>query len=410
MDQEDFKRVLNALPVGVFVLDRDGRPFYANDAACALLGRGLRPDTSVGGMAEVYRAYRAGTDVLYPAGQLPIVRALEGESCSVSDMEIHREDRVVPLEVTAAPVRGSDGRVAWAIAVFRDISDRIRQEDILRRDQEELELRVAERTDALLDAYESLRGEVEQRSRAQEALQIAKEAAERADRAKTVFLANMSHDLRTPLNHILGYTGLLEEALLDRGLDELLPDLARIREAGSHLVAIISDILDLAKIETGEVELVVSDFAVAPFLDELVEAVRPFGDRNRNELVRAWDGSLGLMRGDRAKVRQALWNPLVNACRYTVKGQVTLAASREPGGGAVVFRVADTGTGMTAEQVVNLFGGLGSADTSAMRRSGGTGLGLALARRFCEVMGGTLDVESAPGRGTTVTLRIPTVV
>lgn len=243
----------------------------------------------------------------------------------------------------------------------------------------------------------------------------AREDAEDASRAKTVFLGSMSHELRTPLNHVIGYTEMLTELLEERGLNEGLADLERVREAGLHLQAVISDVLDLANIETGNVALQIADFPLAPLLEEAAAAVRPLGERNGNRILVAAAEGLGSLRSDRAKIRQALVNGMSNATRYTEKGTVTLSATRGFEGGRekrekremVTIVVRDTGRGMAPEKLAHLFDGFRQRDASAMRNQGGTGLGLAITKRYCEVMGGELVVESAPGEGTALTLRLP---
>ena len=231
---------------------------------------------------------------------------------------------------------------------------------------------------------------------------------ELASQHKSQFLANMSHELRTPLNAIIGVTEmLLEDAQAER-TNEVEP-LGRILRAARHLLALINDILDLSKIEAGRMELHVEIFAIAPLVEEVVTTVRPLADKNRNRIIRECPPDIGRMRADILRVRQSLLNLASNASKFTEDGLITLTARRERQGGHewITFAVADTGIGMTPEQTGRLFEDFSQVDASTTRKYGGTGLGLAISRRFCRMMGGDITVESAPGVGSTFTIRLP---
>ncbi|HXY18493.1 MAG TPA: ATP-binding protein, partial [Gemmatimonadales bacterium] len=259
-------------------------------------------------------------------------------------------------------------------------------------------------------------------------LLAARRQAEAASSAKSQFLASMSHELRTPLNAIIGYSEMLQEEVADLGQTALAPDLEKIHTAGRHLLSLINDILDLSKIEAGKTELFLETFDAAAMLGEVATTVAPLVEKNGNRLAIETAPSLGTMRADLTKVRQVLLNLLSNACKFTERGTVTLAAGREPGGdGAgmtaargdrsatgdgdwMVFRVTDSGIGMTPAQLAKLFEAFAQAEASTSRRYGGTGLGLAISRRFCQLMGGDITVSSRPGEGSTFTVRIPATV
>jgi signal transduction histidine kinase len=229
-----------------------------------------------------------------------------------------------------------------------------------------------------------------------------------ANRHKSEFLAGMSHELRTPLNAIIGYSEMLQEEAHDLGQPALVPDLQKINSAGKHLLELINAVLDLSKIEAGKMDLYLERFDVAPLVDEIAAVVRPLADRKRNALVTSCPSDAGAMHADQTKVRQALFNLLSNACKFTEAGTVTLAVRREPGPAPwIVFEVADTGIGMSEEQMGRLFQDFTQADAATARRYGGTGLGLALSRRLCRLMGGDITAASAPGRGSTFTIRLP---
>jgi PAS domain S-box-containing protein len=238
----------------------------------------------------------------------------------------------------------------------------------------------------------------------------ARQEAEAANRAKSQFLAHMSHELRTPLNAIIGYSEMVEEEVQDIGHPELAPDLQKIRSAGRHLLTLINDILDLSKIEAGKLELFVEPFDVREMVRDVATTVRPLVEKNANRLDVACDDGVGTMRSDLVKVRQALLNLLSNATKFTERGTITLTVARERNGGGsdwMVFRVADSGIGMTPEQMAKLFEAFSQAEASTSRKYGGTGLGLAITQRFCQMMGGDVQVASDPGKGSTFTVRLP---
>ena len=243
-------------------------------------------------------------------------------------------------------------------------------------------------------------------------VELARDAAEAANAAKSSFLANMSHELRTPLNAIIGYSEMLVEEAGDSGATALVPDLEKIRGAGKHLLGLINDVLDLSKIEAGRMELYLETFEVADLLANVESTVRPLVQKNESTLEVRPAGDLGAVHADLTRLRQVLLNLLSNAGKFTHGGRITLEAAREAAGGEewVAFVVADTGIGMTPEQVGRLFNPFMQADSSTTRRYGGTGLGLTITKHFVEMMGGTIDVTSEAGRGTTFTVRLPAVV
>lgn len=248
--------------------------------------------------------------------------------------------------------------------------------------------------------------EIQEKSRL---LEEAVEEAESANRAKSMFLASMSHELRTPLNAIIGYSELLIEEAADEGETELTEDLQRIALSGKHLLGLINDVLDLAKIEAGRMELSTEEFRVADMVEEVAVTTRALVEANRNTFRVRQEGELGTMSADALKLRQVLLNLLSNAAKFTEEGEVTLAVARVPDGAddRMVFRVIDTGIGMTPEQVGRIFQPFVQAEAGTSVKYGGTGLGLALSRRFARMMGGELMVESEAGVGSTFTLTLP---
>ena len=255
--------------------------------------------------------------------------------------------------------------------------------------------------------------DVTERRHAEEEVAKAKETAETANRTKSLFLANMSHELRTPLNAILGYSEMLQEEAVERHLvGEFGADLEKINGAGKHLLTLINDILDLSKIEAGKMDLYLESFDLTEMIDDVASTIRPMVEKNANILQIQRAPDLGAMHADQIKVRQALFNLLSNAVKFTHEGNITLEAARQNMDGTewIVFRVTDTGIGLSAEQIVKLFQDFTQADASTTRKFGGTGLGLVLTRRFCQMMGGDVTAHSVSGAGSVFTIKLPAVV
>ncbi len=257
-------------------------------------------------------------------------------------------------------------------------------------------------------------------------LQQAKTLAEGANRAKSQFLACISHELRTPLTAIIGYAEMVQEEVEAVGEKALISDLQKIQAAARHQLALINDLLDLSKIEAGKMTLCTEEFDVAKLVIEVVSAVQPLITKNANKLELECPPDLGSMRADQTKVRQTLFNLLSNASKFTENGTIRLEVRRtsnlqhptsnaEPRtlnleSGTLTFVVRDSGIGMTPAQVSKLFHAFTQADASICKKYGGTGLGLALSRKFCRIMGGDLTVQSEFGKGSIFTVQLPAVV
>jgi signal transduction histidine kinase/CheY-like chemotaxis protein/HAMP domain-containing protein len=241
-------------------------------------------------------------------------------------------------------------------------------------------------------------------------LEAAKEAADHATQVKSEFLANMSHELRTPLNAIIGYSQILQEDAEDAGQTAAVADLKKIESAGSHLLHLINDILDLSKIEAGRMEVYVESFDVGTLVRDVQTLVAPLAANNKNTIVIDCPADIGKIASDFTKVKQAVLNLMSNATKFTKDGTVTLKAERITVGGQnrITISVADTGIGMTEEQMGRLFQAFSQADNSTTRKFGGTGLGLAISRSFARALGGDLTVTSTVGKGSCFTLALPT--
>ena len=230
-------------------------------------------------------------------------------------------------------------------------------------------------------------------------------AAESANRAKSTFLANMSHELRTPMNAIIGYSEMLLEESTELGRQDMVPDLKKILAASKHLLALINDVLDLSKIEAGKMTLFIEEIEPRRLVDDVTATITPLVKRNGNQLHIELADNLGMLHADETKVRQTLFNLLSNACKFTENGAITLRAWRL--GERFFFEVADTGIGMSPEQLSNVFDEFMQADASTTRKYGGTGLGLSICRKFCLLMGGDIRAKSEPGEGSTFTVELP---
>jgi signal transduction histidine kinase len=219
-------------------------------------------------------------------------------------------------------------------------------------------------------------------------------------------LLDMSRELRTPLNAIIGVSEMLREAL-----NQDLEPLDRVLGAGRHLLALINDILDLSKIEAGRMELHLESFPLVPLIDAVIKTIEPLAAKNGNQVAVQCDGEIGTIHADQMRLRQALLNLMSNAEKFTERGTITIDARHreENGGDWITLAVTDTGIGMTPEQMGKLFQEFSQASSSTASKYGGTGLGLVISRRFCQMMGGDITVESEVGRGSTFTIRLPRI-
>ena len=352
-------KVIEGMSDAVVVLDAENRIVDLNPAARRVIGPGA--EASIGRSAgDVLSAWAAG------------IRPYAPSASAHAEVRLGTGDERRDYDLRVSPLMDGQGRLTGKLLVLHDVTDR---------------------------------------KRVEEELQRAKDAAEEASRTKSQFLANMSHELRTPLNAIIGYAELLTEEAGDRGQHDLVPDLDRIRDSGRGLLALIDDILDVSKIEAGKMDLYLETFLLDTLVEGVAGTIDPLAARRGNELVVYRPDAPGQMHSDLTKVRQMLLNLLSNAAKFTENGTVALEVSREAGeqGEEVVFRVRDTGIGMSQEQLGRLFQPFTQADPSTTRRYGGTGLGLTITRRYCEMLGGDIGVESEPGVGTTFTLSLPAV-
>ena len=257
-----------------------------------------------------------------------------------------------------------------------------------------------------------LKQDIAGKNKTLQAMRVAIEAAEAANQAKSNFLANISHELRTPMNAILGYSEMLMEEAEDTGQDDFIPDLKKINQAGAHLLSLINDVLDLSKIESGRMEALTERMSVDVLIDEVASTAHPLMQSNNNHFKIERGEQLGDVYQDVTKLRQAMLNLLSNAAKFTHEGHVSLRVERSNIDDTdwLTFAVQDTGIGIAADKLEQVFVEFSQADNSTTRDYGGTGLGLTISRRFCKMMGGDLSVTSQPGIGSTFTVRLPAVL
>ncbi|HET6572245.1 MAG TPA: response regulator, partial [Fimbriiglobus sp.] len=396
-DAARFQTILRAAGEGIVVAAGDGTIEEANRAAAKMFGYD-RPEDLIG---------RRVTEMLadpVPDPDRP-TDPLGGTAASVSRGSpffdavrgVRKDGSVFWLEVTLRPVALRDRQVVTC--VFRDVSQKKAAEEQITRMNEELENRVRLRTAELAETNTKL--------------EVALRQAEAAGRAKDTFVANMSHELRQPLHIVIGFTEALKEEAQDAGRPELVPDLNKILAAARHLLDLINDLLDLAKISAGRMELSVAKFDLDGLVKDVRTLVAPLAEKNQNVFLTDAPDDLGSMTADERRVRQILINLLSNAFKFTRQGKVTLRVRRveEAGKRWVEFAVSDTGKGLTPDQVGRLFQRFYQADPTTTRESGGTGLGLAITQSFNDLMGGQpIRVTSVLGRGSEFVVRLPAEV
>ena len=384
-----YETILRVAGEGVVITDSGGKIEEANRAAAKMFG--YTPDELMGQPVNT---------LLKNAGAMP--NPDEATSSSLTFLNqgtetiqgLRRDGTTFWLEMNLKPVPLKDRTVVTCI--FRDVSLRKEAEERIHKLNDDLESRVRIRTAELEEANVKLDGALKQ--------------AEAASRAKDAFVANMSHELRQPLHIIIGFTEALKEDAADLGADNIQPDLNKILGAAKHLLELINDILDMAKISSGKMELTVASFDVATMLADVKALVGPLAEKYSNAFIVPPPVGLGTMVADERRVRQILINLLSNAFKFTQDGTVTLGvrAIRDDDRDWVQFSVKDTGKGMSAEQVQRLFQRFYQADSSTTRQQGGTGLGLSITLSFSDLMGGQpIRVTSEPGRGSEFLVTLP---
>jgi signal transduction histidine kinase len=270
----------------------------------------------------------------------------------------------------------------------------------------ERQARVEVTADEMTAINEQLRDEIAERRRAQQELERAKDAAEAANRAKSEFLANMSHELRTPLNSVIGFSDVLAEQVFGPLNENQAQYVTDILDSGQHLLSLVNDILDLAKIEAGSMEINRGPVDANRLVERTIQMFRERAIRRGIRLVGRIDEELGHIDADERRLKQLLYNLLSNALKFTPEGgEVRVEVLRQ--GEAVELRVADTGVGIAADQLEKIFESFYQVNSTLTKDAQGTGLGLAVVRQIAELHGGTVRAESEPGEGSTFIVSLP---
>jgi PAS domain S-box-containing protein len=349
------KRVIDEMQEGMLVLDEQNRILEANPAVLRMMG--AQDDVLGKPIAEVTARW--------------------------PDLLVQFQDEVHAQAEISLPLEGQETR-------YFQIS------------LSPLHNRKGQQTGQLIMAHE-----ITQQKQTERSLIEAKEAAEASNRAKSTFLATMSHELRTPLAAIIGYSELIQEKSELWGYEKIIPQLKQIGTAAHSLNGLIGNILDLSKIEAERMDLVCSQFCVTTLIQEIITNIQPHIDKNGNKLILELADDLGEMNTDQTKVRQILLNLLGNATKFTHDGTIALTAVRQATANAILFTVKDSGEGIPDEMMAQIFQPFVQADSSFTRVHGGSGLGLAISSRFCQMLGGTIAVESKLGEGTTFFVTLP---
>lgn len=302
-----------------------------------------------------------------------------------------------PVEAISGTILSEQGELTWVVTILHDLTeaiDKARLYEQVKKASEELEMKVQEATAELAAQNELLR---------RQHLEL-----EQASALKSQFLANMSHEFRTPLNAILGYTHMLLQGVSGALSDGQRRNLTRIDSNSRHLLALINDILDLTRIEAGRMPLTMASFRVPQLVDEVITELEPIIKRSNLKVTASVPRRLPPLTSDRQKVKQILVNLLSNALKFTHKGGVTVAAEHCPSARIARVWVADSGIGIPWDDQAKVFEDFRQLDSSPARGYGGTGLGLSICRRLAAMLGGTIELKSTPGKGSTFTLVLPT--
>jgi PAS domain S-box-containing protein len=368
--------ILESAGEGILSLDLQENIILVNPAAAKMLG--YEVDELIGCHQHTFIHHTKKDGTSYPVEECLTHAVTKGNDTCHRDDEVfwRKNNTAFAVEYMTTPIL-ENGQIIGTVMTFRDITERKQAEA------------------ALQDAKNSAEN--------------ARAIAEAASLSKSQFLANMSHELRTPLNAIIGYTEMLVEDAEDIGQEDFIPDLQKVHVAGTHLLGLISDVLDLSKIEAGKMELCLETFDINTFFGDIINTIQPLMEKRNNTITITYGDSLGEMYTDMVKLRQILLNLLSNAAKFTEKSLVSVEVNRETQDDNewIRFVITDDGIGMTQEQRQKLFQPFMQADSSTTRKYGGTGLGLTITKEFTEMMGGVITVVSEFGHGSMFTILLP---
>ncbi len=378
--ERKYRAIFAGAPIGIFQSTFDGQFLDVNPALARLFGYDSprRMLTAVGSISQ---------QLFRQEGQRERIVAMAREARDYvrTEVEYVRRDGLTFLANLYIRARRDEGGEALFLEGFvEDITERKAAENAIRTMNIELEERVARRTAEL---------------------RIAKEQAESADQLKSAFLATMSHELRTPLNSIIGFTGLLLQELPGAINAEQRKQLMMVQNSSRHLLALINDVLDISKIEAGQMKILKESFNLRSALERVAGAMIPIAEKKGLACSLTIGDGVGVIEGDKRRIEQIVMNFLSNAIKFTETGRVAIRASRD--GESIAIAVSDTGIGIRPEDRETLFKPFQQVDSGLTRRYEGTGLGLSICRKLVDLMGGTISVESAPGEGSTFTFTLP---
>lgn len=397
---------------GVVISTPDARPLVVNLAGRRILGLEPEQDLASVDWVEQAQIYSAEGEPLALEDQ-PYQRAVRYNATVRSDLQLHiRGGRVVLVSVSASPIKDSEGEVAGVVAVFRDVTIERERERRLSEQAGELEALNQELT-VTNEELEMQRSELEATNEELESQRAQIETQNQdlleADRQKNNFLASMSHELRTPLNSILGFSQLLLRNKSLQGQEQILTQLERIYQNGKIQLRLVNDILDLAKIKAGKVELQYARVAIEPLIRETLASVESLATQKGLAVHVEIDPALEMVETDPYQFSTILSNLLSNAIKYTERGGVEILARSVS---AQLFEVVvrDTGVGIALEEQSTVFDEFRRLEGAATRRAGGTGLGLTICKRLVSLLGGQIGLKSTPGQGSTFTVLLPSLV
>ncbi len=397
-NKSQLESIIHTVADGILLNDVSGRIKFANTRLASLLG--VRPEDMLGKHIFDFMDEESANEA-----RANLKRRRSGHFDRFDHRWLRADGTALWSVVAAKPMYGADGEHQGSLVTVTDITERKLAEEALKKARDELEHRVVERTAELASANKLLQEEVRTRT-------LAQETALRESRVKSAFLASMSHELRTPLNAIIGYNEMIIEDIDDTGSGaEFRMDLQRVLFSSRHLLSLINDVLDLSKIEAAKVEIELSSFRLGDMLRELEATTRPLALKNNNvaRVECTERDASARVTSDRTKLRQILLNLLGNACKFTSNGEIVLRA-KIAGRGEIDWlelAVIDTGVGIAMEQQERIFEAFAQTEEGREVKYGGTGLGLTISKRLCEMLGGEIGVKSVIGRGTTFSVAIP---
>ena len=407
--REKLEAILQSSPLSILTIDPAGRILSWNKGAEIMFGwteeeavSRICPTVPESGIEDY--------------GQM-VARGLRGESFAGYVRHRQKKDNsLVEANIACAPLISGTGATVGIVAILEDITERKQTEDELKKHREHLEELVSERTasltaktDELKESQSALVNIAEDLQRKSDELAIARERAEAADRLKSAFLATMSHELRTPLNSIIGFTGILLQGLAGALNKEQKKQLKMVQDSAHHLLALINDVLDISKIEAGQVEIVAKRFDMPALIQKIIENLTPLAEKKGVGLTVRIAPDVGAVVSDRRRVEQIIINLLGNAVKFTGQGEVRLECAIEGGeeDDWMVTRVTDTGAGMKREDMDVIFKPFQQIDSGITRQYEGTGLGLSICKRLVELLGGKIWAESEWGKGSAFAFTLP---